>query len=116
MKKVYRIVTLVIVIMLLMMLANSIFAAKVDINSIKDNDNSIDDSGITTIGSYVLSGVTGVGIVVSVVMVAIIGVKYMMGSAEEKAKYKETMMPYLIGALLLFGASGIANAVVKLVS
>ena len=48
-------------------------------------------------------------------MVAILGVKYMMGSAEERAEYKKSMLPYLIGAILLFGASAIANMVVSLV-
>jgi len=35
-----------------------------------------------------------------------------MGSAEEKAEYKKTMIPYLIGALILFAAVQIAGAVV----
>ena len=35
----------------------------------------------------------------------------MMGSAEEKAEYKKSMLPYLIGALILFAASTIANVV-----
>ena len=29
----------------------------------------------------------------------------MMGSAEEKAEYKKTMLPYLIGAVIVFAAS-----------
>ena len=35
----------------------------------------------------------------------------MMGSAEEKAEYKKTMIPYVVGAILLFAATTIANAV-----
>ena len=31
----------------------------------------------------------------------------MMGSVEEKAQYKETMKPYLIGAIMLFGITNI---------
>lgn len=33
----------------------------------------------------------------------------MMGSAQEKAEYKKTMIPYLIGAVLIFAASNIAG-------
>ena len=38
----------------------------------------------------------------------------MMGSASEKAEYKKTMIPYVVGAVILFGASAIAGAVVDL--
>ena len=38
----------------------------------------------------------------------------MMGSASEKAEYKKTMIPYLVGAVLIFGASAIAKVVVQL--
>ena len=40
----------------------------------------------------------------------------MIGSAEEKADYKKTMMPYIIGAVLRFGATTIANAVYNFAS
>jgi hypothetical protein len=35
----------------------------------------------------------------------------MMGSAEEKADYKKSMIPYLVGAVLVFAASTIAGVV-----
>ena len=35
----------------------------------------------------------------------------MVGSAEEKAEYKKTMIPYLVGAICIFAASTIANVV-----
>ena len=50
-----------------------------------------------------------IGIVISVVVVTIIGIKYMLGSVEEKAEYKKTMIGYLIGALLLFSTTTVAN-------
>ena len=52
-----------------------------------------------------------VGIVVAVVVLMVLGIKYMMGSAEEKAEYKKTMIPYVVGAILIFGATTIANMV-----
>lgn len=50
-----------------------------------------------------------IGIVISVIVLIVIGIKYMLGSVEEKAEYKKTMMGYLIGALLLFASTTIAN-------
>ena len=50
----------------------------------------------------VLSVITNIGMVLSALMLAILGVKYMIGSVEEKAEYKKDLMPYLVGATLLF--------------
>ena len=44
----------------------------------------------------------------------ILGIKYMTGSAEEKAEYKKTMVPYLVGAVILFGAAAIAQGVISI--
>ena len=67
---------------------------------------------ITGIGNQIIGIITTVGVVVAVVILLVLGIKYMMGSAEEKAEYKKTMIPYLIGAVLIFGASAIAKAVI----
>lgn len=43
-----------------------------------------------------------IGTVVSVIVLIILGIKYMVGSVSEKAEYKKTMIPYLIGAIMVF--------------
>lgn len=45
-----------------------------------------------------------VGMVVSVGAVLILGIQFMIGAAEEKAKIKEKLVPYLIGTVIIFGA------------
>ena len=35
----------------------------------------------------------------------------MMGSAEEKADYKKSMMPYVVGAGIIFAASAFAQVI-----
>ena len=51
----------------------------------------------------------------SVVALMIIGVKYMLGSVEEKAEYKKTMRPYVIGALMLFGITNLLGILVSVI-
>lgn len=68
-------------------------------------------TGITSIGNQIITLVSTIGSVVSVVVLVILGLKYMMGSAEEKAEYKKTLMPYIIGAGLVFAASAIAGII-----
>ena len=55
----------------------------------------------------VLGIVQVIGSVVSVIILMAIGIKYMLGSVEEKAEYKKTLMPYLIGAALVFSGTTI---------
>lgn len=71
-------------------------------------------SGITDFGGKIMGIIQTVGVVISVVILMVLGIKYMMGSAEEKAEYKKTMIPYLVGAILVFGASAIGKGVINM--
>lgn len=66
---------------------------------------------IQTLGNKIIGILQTVGVVLSVVILIILGIKYMMGSAEEKAEYKKTMIPYIMGAAFIFLAPTIANVV-----
>lgn len=48
-----------------------------------------------------------IGIVISVIISAIMGIKIMIGSIEEKAQIKEQMIPYIVGCSVMFGAFAI---------
>ena len=71
---------------------------------------------IQNLGGKILGILQTVGIVLSVIVLVILGIKYMMGSAEEKAEYKKTMIPYLVGAVFIFLAPTIANTVYSLIT
>ena len=45
--------------------------------------------------------------IVAVVSISILGLQYMIGSLEEKAQYKEKMLPIVIGAILIGSISSI---------
>lgn len=64
----------------------------------------------------ILGFVQWIGSALAIVMIVIIGIKYMAGSAEEKAEYKKTMIPYIVGAILIFAASNIASWVYNAVT
>ena len=51
------------------------------------------------------------GVIISVIVLIILGIKYMIGSVDERAEYKKTLLPYVIGAGLVFAASSIAQIV-----
>ena len=66
---------------------------------------------IKDLGNKIIGILQAVGIVLSVVILTVIGIKYMMGSAEEKAEYKKTMIPYINGAIFIFTAPQRANMI-----
>lgn len=55
-----------------------------------------------------------IGIVVAVIVGITIGIKFITGSVAEKAKIKETLIPYIIGCVVLFGAFTIWKIVVTI--
>ena len=69
---------------------------------------------VTDISNKIIGVITTIGVVVAVIVLLVLGIKYMMGSASERAEYKKTMIPYLVGAVLIFGASAITKVVVAL--
>ena len=112
MKKAYKLMSIALIaVMLICTLSTTLYALTPgDVTA----SSTSADSQIQSIGGRILSAVTTAGIVLSVIMIAVLGIKYMMGSADEKAEYKKSMIPYLVGAVLIFGASVIAQAVYNL--
>jgi len=48
-----------------------------------------------------------IGTVLAVAIGGILGIKFMIASAEDKAKIKEMLIPYVLGCVVVFGAFGI---------
>ena len=113
MKKTYKVLSVLMIVVMIAFACTTVFAA-VNPDNIKSDETTDADPFIEGIGSTILSMVTSVGIVLAIIVVAVLGVKYMMGSTEEKAEYKKTMIPYLVGAVLVFGASAIGKAVINM--
>lgn len=78
---------------------------------VMDGSKADGTDGVAKIGGQVADILTTVGIVVAVIVILILGIKYMMGSASEKAEYKKTMIPYVVGAVLILGGSTIVKIV-----
>ena len=62
---------------------------------------------IRKILSVVLEVTRTVGAAVAIIILMVIGAKYIIASAGERADLKKYAINYVIGALILFGASGI---------
>lgn len=65
----------------------------------------------TEIGNKILGLIQVTGTLISVGALMIMGIRYMMGSLEERASYKKSMIPYIVGAVLLFAAVNITSII-----
>lgn len=111
-KTIKAISVLLIAAMMLFTISTTVFA--VDPNGIisnMNNVNNVDTNRISTIGGQIANILSTIGIIVGVIVLLVLGIKYMMGSTSEKAEYKKTIIPYLVGIVLLLGASGIVKAI-----
>lgn len=59
----------------------------------------------------ILGAIQMIGSLVAVICLIVLGVRYMMSSVEEKAEYKKTLLPYFIGAMMVFGISNLLEIV-----
>lgn len=110
MKKQVKIITTILMILaILCSLANIVFGSAIIKSLSGDKTATITSTSMTNLGSKIIGTIQVLGIIIAVVILLVLGIKYMVGSAEEKAEYKKTMMPYVVGALLIFAASTIVN-------
>lgn len=119
MNKKIKILAIIAIITLIMCVCSSVFATagKVNPDDYKPKDLSTEDAGdFITIANSVIAAIRIFGTVVSVVALMALGLKYMLGSTQEKATYKETMIPYLVGAVMVFAIPNIIGIVLDLVS
>lgn len=53
-------------------------------------------------------------VAITVIMAGVLGIQFMMASAEDKAKVKESMVPYVAGCIVIYGAFGIWKLAITL--
>lgn len=81
-----------------------------DVNQ-KADSSDIDTSEITGKIGDIIRVIRNIAAVGSVLILSILGIKYMIGSTEERAEYKKSFMPLIIGVIVVVGASWIASAI-----
>ena len=74
--------------------------------------SSTDSDKIVNKVNPILGTITVIGIVISAITLTVLGIKYMIGSVE--AEYKKSMIPYIIGVVLLLAASTAVGLIAKL--
>lgn len=79
-------------------------AGGADANKPTLNPGAANLGGMEGVVNSILGVIKGIGYVVAVIMVMYVGIKYLTAGAGKKAEVKDTLIPILIGAILLLGA------------
>lgn len=110
------IIILIVLIMSSTVLGNIVYAKPI----VNTNDYGQGNLGNNTkalgIVGTILSVIQIVGVIVAVISISILGIKYMTGSVEQKAEYKKTMIPFIIGVALIVASTTIIKAIYTIVS
>ena len=67
------------------------------------------NTGATSFANKILGFVQWAGYAIAVGMLIYVGIKYVMASANEKADLKNSLIKYVIGAVLIAGAATISQ-------
>lgn len=110
-----RIIVFILILLSLVILPLKINAATINPEKYKPSElNSADIEDMYQFGGSVAGVIQIIGTIVSAGTLIIIGIRYVVASVEEKAEYKERMIPYVIGVVLLFGATNIVGIIDKI--
>lgn len=105
-------IILINLILILFVLSNIVFASGL----IDEFDKSVVTNGksandVKDKAGEIVGLIQVVGTIVSVGMLTFLGIKYVLGSADQKAEYRKSMFPYFVGSILIFGVSNITQII-----
>lgn len=67
-------------------------------------DQVIDEKALVKTSDEIYNVLLGIAIMVAVIVAMILGIQFMAASADEKAKVKEAVLPFIVGCIVVFGA------------
>ena len=79
-----------------------------------DLSKKTDESKLIDTSNMIYKILTVLGISMAVIISGILGIKFMIGSVEEKAQVKDQLVPFVIGCIVIFGAFSIWKVAVNL--
>ena len=118
-KSIKLIVTLLLALILVTTMMQPTFAAKAkategwDSVKIKPKDTTGTSESVGNLANAILSVVQVVAMGTAVIMLIVLGIKYISAAPSDKAEIKKHAVVYVVGAVVLFGATGIIGIIRK---
>lgn len=108
MKKSVKIIMIIMTIVtILSIFSNNVFAL-IDVKDIPVDDTVVGkESELLVMAGKVMGIIRNIAVIAGVIVLMVIGVKFIMGSAEEKAEYKKSLVPLVVGIVVVMAATAI---------
>ena len=114
MKKIVKIYSIILIILILLCTISTTFVyaqnALPNANEYEPGNESVPNNVTDMVGT-IATIIQVIGVALSVIVLVMLGIKYMIGSVEEKA-----MIPFLIGTVLITATSTIVRIIADLTS
>ena len=109
-KRIMKIITVVLLALIVISFSANVFAAgtEIDPSTLKPTYGD-SDGGLATKAGKIMGMIRNISVVAAVIIIMVLGVKFMLGSVEEKAEYKKSFMPLIVGIVLVVSATTIAT-------
>lgn len=111
MKKLTKILTVVLLVAMIVMTVSPVFATAGNILTQIDSAASsanVNTAPIAATVGKIIAYLRNAAVIIGVVIIIILGIKYMTGSVEEKAGYQKSFVPLIIGIVIVMAATSIA--------
>lgn len=114
MKKILKLKIIIPLISIVLILFSSNIFAIENLDQYDPNPSLNGSESFVQKAGPVLGAIRIIGIITAVIVLAIIGLKYMFMSIQEKADYKKEMIPYIVGCFMLMGVSFLVGLIEQL--
>lgn len=120
-RKIIRIIFIIFIILNIFVSTSKAFSLSEILSAGKDFINSsngktkIEQSDINNL-SYTIYGILQtIAIAATLIVATVLGIIYITGSIETQAEVKKTMIPFVVGCIVAFGAFGIWRLVIEII-
>lgn len=116
MNKAIKIVSILLIAVVLLSTLSQVCLASDSYTSIIDTvdkagqGEATEIGGLKTMAGKVIKAIRNIAAIIAILVITILGVKYMIGSTEERAEYKKSFIPLIVGVIVVVAASSIATA------
>ena len=80
----------------------------------KSVNQTINTTELKNTSDYIYNALLAIAVMTAIVVAMVIGIQFMAASADEKAKVKEAILPFIVGCIVVFGAFAIWKIAVNI--
>lgn len=108
-KKITKIISVLLIILTIFSAFSMVLASDAPIPTASDPGGGADD--VERIAGYVIFVIQIIAFAAAVILLIFLGIKFLTASPEGKAEVKKSAVIYVVGAIMLFAATGILQII-----